>query len=219
MRSRYKVLLFDLDGTLSSSAYGIRISVEAALKKMNKPIPDLSDYSQYIGPPLITTFQRLCGLSEREAEQAALYYRDDYENRGKYKNYMFEGIDKLLKRLKDSGVIMAVASSKFEGFASWVVDYIGLGGIFDAICGSTLDGKRKEKADIIRYAAEILNVPLSSESVCLVGDTKFDALGAVQAGCDFVGVGYGYGTIEQMESAGGKKFAGNVAELYGLLFE
>lgn len=219
MKSRYKAVLFDLDGTLSDSAYGVKMGIEATLIKMNKRVPDLSDYSLYVGPPLITTFKKLCGLSDEEALKAVELYRSDYEIRGKYENYLFDGMDKLLKTLKSSGAIIAVATSKFEGFAAWVIDYIGLGGVFDAICGSTLDGKRKEKADIIRYAANILGVQLSEETICLVGDSMFDAAGAKNAGCDFVGVGYGFGTVEQMKSAGGKKIAASVDELYGFLVE
>lgn len=219
MKSKYKIVLFDLDGTLSDSAYGVKLGIEAALTKLNKPIPDLSDYSKYVGPPLLTTFKKLCGLSADEAVQAVMYYRDDYEQHGKYENCLFKGIDKLLETLKESGAVIAVATSKYEGFATWVIDYIGLNGVFDAICGSTLDGARKEKADIVGYAAETIGIEISKDSICLVGDTMFDAAGAAQAGCDFVGVTYGFGTIEQMKSAGGNKFAASVDELYNFLLE
>lgn len=41
----------------------------------------------------------------------------------------------------------------------------------------------------------------------------------MQAGCDFVGVSYGFGTVDQMQKAGGEKIAASVAELYDFLFE
>lgn len=219
MNSKYKIVLFDLDGTLSESAQGVRICIEAALQKLGKPIPDLSDYSLYVGPPLLTTFRGLCGLSDDEAVKAVELYREEYEQRGKYENYQYKGMRELILALKQGGAVTAVATSKYEPFARWVVDYIGLDGVFDAVCGSTLDGKRKEKADIVRYAADTLGVQLSKQTICLVGDTSFDAAGAAQAGCDFVGVSYGFGTVEQMQKAGGEKIAASVAELYGFLFE
>ncbi|MCQ4021893.1 MULTISPECIES: HAD hydrolase-like protein [unclassified Ruminococcus] len=219
MKSKYKIVLFDLDGTLSNSAKGVQLGIEAALQKMNKPVPDLSDYSQYVGPPLLTTFQKLCGLTKEEAVAAVELYRDDYEQRGKYENYQYEGMRELLETLRGAGAVTAVATSKYEPFAKWVIEYIGLGGAFDAVCGSTLDGKRKEKADIVRYAADTLNVEISKQTICLVGDTMFDAAGAVQAGCDFVGVSYGFGTAEQIINAGGTRIAASVSELYNLLFE
>lgn len=219
MNSKYKIVLFDLDGTLSESAQGVRICIEAALQKLGKPIPDLSDYSLYVGPPLLTTFRGLCGLSDDEAVKAVELYREEYEQRGKYENYQYKGMRELILALRQGGAVTAVATSKYEPFARWVVDYIGLDGIFDAVCGSTLDGKRKEKADIVRYAADTLGVSISKQTICLVGDTSFDAAGAVQAGCDFVGVSYGFGTVDQMQKAGGEKIAASVAELYDFLFE
>ncbi|MGN0457116.1 MAG: HAD hydrolase-like protein [Acutalibacteraceae bacterium] len=219
MKSKYKIVLFDLDGTLSESAQGVRICIEAALQKMNKPIPDLSDYSLYVGPPLLTTFRSLCELSDDEAIKAIELYREEYEQRGKYENYQYSGMRELIVALKNSGAVTAVATSKYEPFARWVVDYIGLDCVFDAVCGSTLDGKRKEKADIVRYAADTLGVEISKQTICLVGDTSFDAAGAVKAGCDFVGVSYGFGTVQQIKEAGGEKIASSVAELYDFLFE
>lgn len=219
MKSKYKIVLFDLDGTLSDSAYGVKLCIEAALQKLGKPIPDLSDYSLYVGPPLLTTFQKLCGLTAEESVKAVDLYREEYEQRGKYENYQYEGMRELILKLKESGAVTAVATSKYEPFARWVVDYIGLDGVFDAVCGSTLDGKRKEKADIVRYAADTLGVSISKQTICLVGDTRFDAAGAVQAGCDFVGVSYGFGTVEQMQKAGGTKIAASVSELYDYLLE
>ena len=71
MNCIYDYVLFDLDGTLSASAPGIQRCIELTMRKMNKEVPDLSDYSKYIGPPLITTFKGLCKLSEEEAKDTA----------------------------------------------------------------------------------------------------------------------------------------------------
>ena len=50
---KHDYILFDLDGTISKSADGIKYSLENAIKQMGKPVPDLSDYTLYIGPPLM----------------------------------------------------------------------------------------------------------------------------------------------------------------------
>ena len=56
--NKYKYYLFDLDGTISESALGIRESLENAIKSMGKPLPNLDDYTLYIGPPLLDTFRK-----------------------------------------------------------------------------------------------------------------------------------------------------------------
>ena len=60
MMNKYKYYLFDLDGTISESALGIRESLENAIKSMGKPLPNLDDYTLYIGPPLLDTFRNIC---------------------------------------------------------------------------------------------------------------------------------------------------------------
>ena len=190
MRCRYETVMCDLDGTLSDSAQGVRDGIETTLKRMDKPVPNLDDTSLYVGPPLITTFIKVCGLSSEEAIRAVEIYRQAYEESGKYKNTLYKGIDRLLSDLRQAGVKLCVATSKYEGFVQEVLELIGIPNAFDLICGSNLDGSRKEKADIIRYVAKKLGCTVTKEMV-LIGDTAFDALGAMETGCDFIGVTYG----------------------------
>ena len=71
--NKYKYYLFDLDGTISESALGIRESLENAIKSMGKPLPNLDDYTLYIGPPLLDTF-RISAVSMRKNRQEALRF-------------------------------------------------------------------------------------------------------------------------------------------------
>ena len=73
--ARYKYVLFDLDGTISRSAEGIRASLEHAINELGADMPDLSDYTRYIGPPLIDTFKNLVGLDDEVQEVCCLVER------------------------------------------------------------------------------------------------------------------------------------------------
>ena len=217
MRCRYETVMFDLDGTLSDSAQGVRDGIETTLKRTDKPVPNLDDTSLYVGPPLITTFIKVCGLSSEEAIRAVEIYRQAYEESGKYKNTLYKGIDRLLSDLRQAGVKLCVATSKYEGFVQEVLELIGIPDAFDLICGSNLDGSRKEKADIIRYVAKKLGCAVTKKMV-LIGDTAFDALGAMETGCDFIGVTYGFGKTEQMRNLGVDKLADDAQGLRFYLF-
>ena len=153
---KYKYVLFDLDGTVSASAEGIRMSLEYALDTLNVPKPNLDDYTLYIGPPLIDTFLNLCGLGADDAERGAQLYRDYYNSRGKYMNKVYEGIPDLLEKLKAMGAKLAVCTSKYEKFAGEILKILGLENSFGAVCGSNLDGSRKDKKNLIPYAVETL---------------------------------------------------------------
>lgn len=213
---KYDVVMFDLDGTLSDSAKGVAMCIEKTMIEMNKPVPNLEDTSLYVGPPLLTTFKKLCGLDSDDAQRALEVYRKYYEIEGKYENKLYKGIKEVLSKLKETGAKVVVATSKYEGFAIEVLEYIGIIKMFDMVCGSNADGSRKEKAEIIKYIiGEIDYTDLSK--IVLIGDTMYDAAGAVEAGCDFIGVTYGCGKKEQMLSHGAKKLVDTPLKLLDLL--
>lgn len=216
---KYKYFLFDLDGTVSESAIGIRESLEKAILRLNKPLPDLDDYTLYIGPPLIDTFKNVCHFSDVDAHAGVEFYREYYNTKGKYRNKLYVGIDNVLKKLKKDGAKIAVCSSKYEKFAEEIVDYLGVRQYFDAVCGSTLDGSRKDKKDLIPYAVNALGGTMEENrsEVVMIGDTHFDTKGARACGVDFVGVEYGYGTRKSMADEGAVTFVSNTAELYEAL--
>ena len=214
---KYDIALFDLDGTISASADGIRYCIEKTLDIMEKPHPDLSDYSKYIGPPLLMTFQKLCKLDPSEAQKAVEIYVKLYDVDGLKQNKLFDGIEDVLKACKENEIRIAVCSSKHEKIATEVVKLLGVYDYFDAVCGSTIDGSRKEKEDLIPYALSTLKAD-GTEKVVMIGDTKFDCKGAVACGVDFIGVTYGYGTLEDIKNAGGVVFAETTHKLHNLLF-
>lgn len=212
----YEYILFDLDGTITQSAPGIRRCIELTMEKMEKPCPDLSDYSRYIGPPLMQTFQRLCGLSHEEAQAAHKIYLGFYDTEGDPRNRLFDGVEEMLRKLREKSCKVALCTSKNQRSATRVCELLGVTEYFDAICGSDGTPELREKEDIIPYAVKTLGGKLS-DRVVMVGDTHFDAKGAVYNGIDFVGVTYGYGKKEDMEAAGAEIFASTAEELSELL--
>ena len=214
--SKYDVVLFDLDGTISKSAEGIRYSIEKTIEIVGCKGFDTSDYTIYIGPPLQDTFINYCGLKGEKAKEAVEVYRNIYDTKGKLMNTPYSGIDSVLCALRKEGVKIAVATSKYEKFAEEIVEMLGLTDSVDAVCGSLLDGSRKDKKDIIPYAVKILGCSMS-DKICMVGDTYFDAKGARLCNVDFVGVTYGYGDKGSMEKEGAVTFADTTQELKELL--
>ena len=219
--NKYKYVLFDLDGTISESALGIRKSLEHTISALGGDMPDLSDYTLYIGPPLLDTFRNLCQFSEEKSREGVEIYRAYYDENGKIKNKLYDGIKEVLKILKENNCKIAVCSSKYEKFACEIIEILGVSEYFDAICGSTLDGSRKDKKDLIPYAVDSLGGDFENEkeTVVMLGDTYFDARGARQCGVDFVGVEYGYGDIQQMKDEGAEVFAKTPLDIIDLLSE
>ncbi len=217
--SKYKYVLFDLDGTVSESVDGIKESLEYAISEIGCERPNLEDYTLYVGPPLIDTFTGLCGLDSETAERGARLYRDYYNKKGKFRNRAYGGVRELAQRLKGDGARLAVCTSKYEEFAKEIIGIIGLEGCFDAACGSNLDGSRKDKKDLIPYAVKALGGDLERDrkDIVMLGDSRFDAYGAKLCGVDFIGVSYGYGSVEEMLGLGAKGIAASPEGLYEYL--
>lgn len=212
----YDYILFDLDGTLTESAAGVRLSIEHTMDALGLSCPDLSDYTLYIGPPLEDTFRGMCAVPEELVQTAMQTYRDHYDVVGIKNNGVYDGVFELLDSLRELGCKLAICTSKNEPVAVRVCDTFGLTARIDAVCGSTPDGSLKAKADLIPYALRTLGCSVKHRAV-MIGDTHFDADGARLAGVDFIGVTYGYGTRASMENAGAEVFASSPDEILTLI--
>lgn len=210
--AKYDYVLFDFDGTLSQSAEGVRLSLEKTIMEMGKPVPDLSDYSKYLGPPLVNTLKNLCGFSSDECEQGIKIYKQFYKTEGIKKNYLYDGMEEVLQALNKNNIHIGVCSSKYEAFVEEACNILSITKYFNAVCGSSKDGSRKEKAELIPYAVNRLGGKMT-DKIVLVGDTYFDTEGARITGIDFIGAEYGYGEKALMEKHGAKIFVNKPLEI------
>ncbi len=211
----YDYVLFDLDGTISDSSEGITKGIQIALKHMGIE-EDRSELRKFIGPPLKYSFTTFYGFDEEKCAEAVKVYRAYYGETGLFENKPYEGIDKLLKRIKDSGRKIAVATSKPEKFSVEILEKFGLTEHIDVISGATLDGVRGDKCEVIEEALRRFGNPDKSR-VVLVGDTRFDAEGAAKAGIDCIGVLYGFGTREALINAGARYIADTMESIFDYL--
>ena len=204
-----KTILFDLDGTLTDSGEGIINCAILALEHFRLPIPDRQTLRVFVGPPLHETFIRF-GVPADKADEAVAVYRSRYVPVGMFENVPYEGIRELLATLKEQGHTLYVATSKPEWMAEEILKKFELDGYFDRICGATMDTSRTEKSQVIAY---LLGLTGSAENAIMVGDTKFDVIGAAAHNIPTVGVSWGYGTVEDMQNAGAVAIANTMQEL------
>lgn len=216
--SGYDTILFDLDGTLTDPKVGITRSVIYALDKMGIAESDADFLECFIGPPLIVSFQKHYAMSEAEARQATVFYREYFSVTGMYENTVYPGIPEMLARLRSANKRLIVATSKPTCFAEPILQHFGLHHHFSLIVGANLDGTRIAKAEVIAHALSELDGAVRG-GVVMVGDRDLDILGARQAGVDSIGVTYGYGSREELELASPTHLIHSVKELGGLLLD
>lgn len=216
MENKYSYVLFDLDGTVTDPEEGITKSVQYALQHFSIEVQERRELYKFIGPPLKDSFMEFYGFTEQQAGEALLKYRERFEVTGWRENVVYDGMEKLLRHLRNRGKRIMLATSKPEVFAEQILVYFGLRDYFDFVGGASLDGRRNYKADVIRYVLDANGIS-SREKVVMVGDRKFDILGAKEFGLETVGVLYGYGDREELTTAGADHLVGSVAELEALL--
>ncbi|MGB5984755.1 MAG: HAD hydrolase-like protein [Desulfobacterales bacterium] len=197
----FKTILFDLDGTLTDPKTGIFNCIAYALGKMGRPVKGTDNWERYIGPPLLQSFAELLESDDLElARQALAHYRERFSQQGLFENRVYGGIEALLGQLKDRGSVLYVATSKPQVFARRIIAHFMLDVYFKAVYGSELDGTRAEKSALLAHLmhAEAL-VPQES---LMIGDRKYDVWGAKSAGLAAAGVLWGYGSRQELETAG-----------------
>ena len=213
---KYAYVLFDLDGTLTNPAAGICASIRYALEQGGYPAEPMEAYLPWIGPPLLDSFIRYLGVDGAEAQRLLQLYRQRFSTVGLFENALIDGIPTLLRRLRDNGIRMAVATGKPTVYAEQILEHFGIRSFFDMVSGIELSGEGTTKAEVIANA--LANWGLTDTRRCvMVGDRCHDVEGAEAHGMDCVYVLYGYGSREEAEGWGATQIAENAAELEQIL--
>lgn len=208
-----KTILFDLDGTLTDSGEGIINCAILALEHFGLPVPSREAMRVFVGPPLHESFIKH-GVPADKAEEAVAVYRSRYIPVGKFENTPYPGIRELLEHLKSEGHKLYVATSKPEQMSVDILEHFDLAKYFDMICGATMDTSRTNKEAVIAY---LLEQNGRADNMVMVGDTKFDVIGAKAHGIPTIGVSWGYGEVADMLEAGAVGIADTAEDLLEML--
>lgn len=194
-------LLFDLDGTLTDPFPGITKSIQHALVALDHSAPPAEDLRWCIGPPLRQVFAKLLGTTDAALIEAAIIkYRERFGTIGLFENTIYPGIEPALAELKQSGHTLGVATSKPAVFAARIIEHFKLKPYFQAVDGSEMDGTRGDKTSLIAYILK--RDAIAPANTIMIGDREYDMIGARQNGVAALGVLWGYGSKEELETAG-----------------
>lgn len=209
---KYSHILFDLDGTLTDSAEGITKCVAHALKDFGIEVQDLSQLRSFVGPPLEHSFAEEYGLSPEQIRQAIARFRERFSTIGKFENRPYDGIIGMLQTLKANGKKLYVATSKPMHFAIEILEHFEMAEYFEDIIGAELNGNRTHKDEVIAYVLQKHDL-IGREDVIMIGDRKYDILGARENHIPAIGVLYGYGNFAELKEAGAEYIAEDIHEL------
>ena len=179
-------IFFDLDGTLVDSSIGIHNAFTHTFKELGVPSPDTKTIRGFMGPPLESSFATC--LPKEQITEAVQIYRSYYRAKGIHEAQLFPNIVDLLEKLSSSYPLY-ITTTKNTPTAQDMAKNLGIYHFFDGIYGSSPEAPHK--ADVIRQALQAHQ--LEPEQAIIIGDTKFDMLGAQETGIQKLAVTWGFG--------------------------
>lgn len=184
-RVDYPVVLFDFDGTLADTGAAVMRTAKAVLAERGiEASPE--DLRKLIGPPLIPGFRETFGVTQVLAEELTQTYRDLFDVTVTSKDYPpIDGVPELLDALAAEGRRLAIATSRKEEGARYMVRALGWEDRFECVMGLH-EPARLTKADSIRDALAYMGV--SASDAVMIGDRRNDIEGARTCGVSVVGV-------------------------------
>ena len=184
--SSISAIFFDLDGTLVDSSIGIHNGFTYTFEQLGVTSPDAKTIRGFMGPPLETSFASC--LPAEQIEEAIQLYSSYYKEKGVYEAQLFPHIKDLLVELAKQFPLY-ITTTKNTPTAQDMTKNFGIYHFFDGIYGSS--PQALHKADVIRQALETHH--LAPETVVIIGDTKFDMIGAQETGIQKLAVTWGFG--------------------------
>lgn len=195
---------------------GIIKSLAYAFDQMNMECPSMETLKKFIGPPLTVSFHELMGFDDETSALAIEKYRERYLVKGIFENTPFEGIPEMLEKVKRSGKILAVATSKPEYMAKTVTDHFDLTKYFATVSGA--ESESENKTDVIRKAMKRLGIPENqTDDIIMIGDRKHDIIGAHECNIKCCGVNFGFAPDGEFQAYGADYIVDTVEDLADFL--
>ena len=217
--TKIKLAIFDLDGTLLDTIEDLGTACNHALKSCGCPERAMSDYNKLVGRGIYNLFRDALP-EDRRTEETVMKMRDffiPYYNEHKAdRTKPYAGIPELLEKLENEGVMLAVASNKYQEGAEALVHRFFGGRNFLRILGQRDGMPIKPDPEIVREIERAFG-EIRKDEVAYVGDSDVDMETGANAGVTTIGVTWGFRSREELEMKHPHFLCGTPEELYDVI--
>ena len=209
---RPRVVVFDLDGTISNPLLGFARSINHALQLQGLPARAPTDLARFIGPPLYESAVELTGSADPTRHNRLIAdYRRRYGEQGYAENTLYDGMPEALAALRDAGCTLGLCTSKRSDFAEKILGLFGLRELFAFVSGGDIGVHKWQQLEALRSAGAV------DDTSVMVGDRDVDIAAAHRNGLRACGVLWGFGSREELAAERPGHLAGAPSELVPLL--
>jgi len=205
-----KTIIFDFDGTIGDTQRHIVECMKLTLNYAGLPIPEESKIVQLIGLPLDETFRRLTDLDAAHVDELTDIYRKHFNDTMKDVQ-PFPHVVETMKRLRENGFIIAVASSRGHHSLQTLLDRFGILQYVSLIMGNEDVVEKKPAPEMVLKILDLTDAKPSEALV--VGDAVYDIEMGQRAGCLTCGVSYGNNSREQLRQQGADYIIDDFADI------
>jgi len=214
---RYKLVIFDWDGTLMDSANKIVNCMQIAAKQCDMPVPTYEEVGHIIGISLKPAIMQLFSITDSAlGDRLVQAYKDAFVSVDVTPCPLFDGVEEMLDSLKTAGCTLAVATGKARRGLDRAWKKTNTGYYFSA--SRTADeAESKPSSDMLEQLLKELGFEASD--AVMIGDTTYDMQMAKSIGMDRIGVSYGVHAQVHLEALEPVALVHSIEELKTALFK
>ena len=209
-----RLVIFDLDGTLINTMADIVASTNYALAKNGFPVHKAEAYRFFVGSGINTLFERALPEGEKTDENILKARKDFlcyYDKHNTDLSQPYTGIPELLEELQNMGILLAVASNKYQAATEKLIAHY-----FPNISFSVVLGQREGvpiKPDQAIVNSILLETCVEKENTIYIGDSGVDMQTANNSGVDGIGVTWGFRPRSELVAFNPKHIVNKVNEI------
>lgn len=212
---RYKVIVFDWDGTIMDTIGIIVRCLQKGARRLGLPRPSRRACRGVIGMGWHQVLARMGpDLTPEQADNYVATFRKTYTRLARHERF-YEGMPALLQKLKDAGYILTIATGKSRAGLDRVLNEKRVRHLFSTTCTADCYAG-KPAPDMLEHIAMMEGV--NPYDMVMVGDTVHDMGAARNMGCDAVAMLYGAQTKARLRPFAPKAFCSSVEELRAFFF-
>ncbi|MDD7516021.1 HAD family hydrolase [Ruminococcus flavefaciens] len=208
--------IFDLDGTIANTIYDLGDAVNYGLKKLGFPVHDYEAYKQMVGNGVKKLCWRALPEDKKDkAEELHRLFKEYYSEHYLDKTVLYDGIRETVEKLRNSGVVLAVATNKPEDVAREIVSALLPDIDFVKVLGGV--DYRPSKPDSAILIEIFAALPDVENRVYMIGDSNVDVQTAKNAGIECIGCAWGFRGRAELEAEGADFIAEKASDIADII--
>lgn len=215
-----KLCIFDLDGTTVDSLRSIAYYANETLKQFGLKTFEVDEYRHLAGGGARKLMSNLINANKADIsllDDMVSDWLSRYEKNAFYLTEPYDGINDMLRQLKDMGIKTAIVTNKSERVASSIIRgaFGEPGKLIDVAISEHPGMVLKPEPDELLNVGKMYGIPMSE--TIYVGDHGIDMKTGKNAGAYACGVTWGFHTKEHLLDEGADYIADNPGDLIRII--